>query len=103
MLYKTIVLVLLKQHTELHEQLRVTRRLLPTLEDWAKDLKTSHEAWKETLLQAKPGSDAIQISSDALEMALKELEDRMPSASPQDENETLDKAMAHVRSHTPRV
>ena len=103
MLYKTIVLVLLKQHTELHEQLRITRRLLPTLEDWAKDLKTSHEAWKETLLHAKPGSDPIQISSEALEMALKELEDRMPSASPQDENETLDQAMAHVRSHTPRV
>jgi hypothetical protein len=103
MLYKTIVLVLLNQHTELHEQLRVTRRLLPTLETWAKDLKTSHEAWKETLLQAKPGSDPIQISSEALEIALKELEDRMPSASPQDENETLDKAMAHVRSHTPSV
>ena len=101
--YKTIVLELLEQQTELHEQLRITRRLLPTLETWAKDLKTSHEAWKETLLQAKPGSDPIQISSEALEMALKELEDRMPSASPQDENETLDKAMAHVRSHTPSV
>jgi hypothetical protein len=103
MLYKTIVLVLLKQHPELHDQLRVTRRLLPTLDDWAKDLKTSHEAWKETLLQAKPGSDPIQISSEALELALKELEDRLPSASPQDEDETLDKAMAHVRSHTPSV
>jgi hypothetical protein len=103
MLYKTIVLVLLKQHTELHEQLRVTSRLLPTLEIWAKELKASHEAWKETLLQAKPGSDPIQISSEALELALKELEDRLPSASPQDENQTLDQAMAHVRSHTPSV
>ena len=103
MQYKTIVLELLKQQTELHEQLRITRRLLPTLETWAKELKTSHEAWKETLLQAKPGSDPIQISSEALEMALKELEDRMPSASPQDENQTLDKAMAHVRSHAPSV
>ena len=103
MQYKTIVLELLEQQTELHEQLRITRRLLPTLETWAKELKASHEAWKETLLQAKPGSDPIQISSEALEMALKELEDRMPSASPQDENETLDQAMAYVRSHTPSV
>ena len=37
--YKTIVLELLKQQTELHEQLRITRRLLPTMEDWAKELK----------------------------------------------------------------
>ena len=101
--YKTIVLELLEQQTELHERLRITRRLLPMLEAWAKELKASHEAWKETLLQAKPESDPIQISSEALEMALKELEDRMPSASPPDENATLDQAMAHVRSHTPSV
>jgi hypothetical protein len=101
--YKTIVLELLEQQTELHERLRITRRLLPTLEAWAKELKVSHEAWEETLLQTKPGSDPIQISSEALEIALKELEDRMPSASPPDENETLDQAMAHVRSHPPRV
>ena len=31
--YKTIVLELLEQQTELHERLRITRRLLPTLED----------------------------------------------------------------------
>ncbi len=101
--YKTIVLELLEQQTELHERLRITRRLLPTLETWAKELKASHEAWKETLLQAKSGSDPIQISSEAMEIALKELEDRMPFASLQDENETLDQAMAYVRSHTPRV
>ena len=102
MQYKTIVLELLKQQTELHERLRITRRLLPTLETWAKDLKTSHEAWKETLLQAKPGSDPIQISSEALEMALKELEDRLPSVSPPHDQEplSLDEAMASIRSHT---
>ena len=105
MQYKTIVQELLQQQTELHEQLRITRRLRPTLEICAKELKTSHEAWKETLSQAKPGSDPSQISSEALEMALKELEDRLASASHQNENEalSLDKAMAHVRSHTPRV
>ena len=102
MQYKTIVLELLKQRTELHEQLRMTRRLLPTLETCAKELKASHEAWKETLAQAKPGSDPSQIASEALELALKELEDRLPSVSPQDDGKplSLDQAMAFVRSHT---
>ena len=57
MQYKTIVLELLKERTELHEQLRLTRRLLPTMETCARELKASHETWMETLAQANPGSD----------------------------------------------
>jgi len=104
MQYKTIVHELLLTRTELHEQLRLTRRLLPTLESCARELKASHETWKETLSQAKPGSDPSQISSEALEMALKELEDRLPSVSPPDDREplSLDKAMAHALSPTSR-
>ena len=45
MQYMTIVLELLKERTELHEQLRLTRRLLPTLEICGKELKASHERW----------------------------------------------------------
>ena len=74
MQYKTIVLELLKERTELHEQLRLTRRLLPTMETCARELKASHEIWKETLARANPGSDPIQIASEALELALNELE-----------------------------
>ncbi len=55
MQYKTIVLELLKERTELHEQLRLTRRLLPTLETCAKELKASHESWKETLSRGETG------------------------------------------------
>jgi len=104
MQYKTIILELLQQRTELHEQLRITRRLLPTLETYAKELKASHEAWKETLAQAKPGSDQSQIAGEAMEMALKEMEDRLPSVSPQDDRElpTLDRAMAFLVNHTSR-
>lgn len=104
MQYKTIVLELLKERTELHEQLRLTRRLLPTLDACSKELKTSHESWKETLFQSKPGSDPSQISSEAMELALAELEDRLPSVSPQDDRElpTLDKATAYVVGHTPK-
>ena len=104
MLYKTIVLELLQQQTELHEQLRLTRRLKPTLETCATELKESHEAWKERLSQAKPGSDPIQIASEALEMATQELEDRLPSGQVADENEplSLEQAMAFVKTHTSR-
>src|SRR5260370_34706118 len=102
MQYKTIVLELLRERTELHEQLRLTRRLKPTLETCAKELKASHEAWKERLSQATPGSDPSQVSSEALEMAMQELVDRLPSEPPADENEalSLDQAMAFVRYPT---
>jgi hypothetical protein len=104
MQYKPIVLELLKERTELHEQLRLTRRLLPTLETCARELQASHETWMETLASANPGTDPSQVSSEALELALSELEARLPSEPPQDDREplSLDQAMAFVLSHTPR-
>ncbi|HXE54442.1 MAG TPA: hypothetical protein VN541_15585 [Tepidisphaeraceae bacterium] len=100
MQYKTIVLELLRDRKDLHEQLRLTRRLLPTLETCSLELKASHETWKETLTKANPGSDPIQISSEAMELALAELEDRLPSVSPVDDQEplSLDQAMAYVQT-----
>lgn len=81
MQYKTIVLELLKQQTEWHEQLRSTRQLLPTLERYALELKANHEACQEALSQSRPGSDPNQIASEALEIAIQELKDRLPSAA----------------------
>jgi hypothetical protein len=104
MQYKTIILELLQQRPEMHEQLRKERKLLPALELYAKELKTSHEAWKEVLTQAKPESDPSQIASEAMELALKDLEDRLPSASPDDNHPlSLDEAMAFIRRHTSRA
>ena len=102
MQYKTIVLELLWERAELHEQLRQKHRLLPTLETLAKELKASHETWTETLAKAKPDSQPSQIASEALEMAIKELEDRLPSVSPLAEGEplSLDQAMAFVLNHS---
>ena len=104
MQYKTIILELLQQRPVMHEQLRKERKLLPTMELYAHELRTSHEAWKETLSEAKPGSDQSQIASEAMEMALKELEDRLPTGSPPDNNEplSLDGAMAFILGHTSR-
>jgi len=103
MLYKTMVLELLHQRREMQEQLRRTGSLLTTLERYAKELKTRHEAWKEALSQTKPGSDPNLIASEALEIALKEVEDHLPSASPPDATAplSLEGAMAFVRRHTP--
>ena len=105
MQYKTIIHELLQQRPQMHEQLRKERKLLTTLEFYAKELKESHEAWKEVLASANPGSDPIQISSEAMEIALKELEDHLPSESPQGDQElfTLDQAMAFIRNRTSRA
>jgi hypothetical protein len=103
MQYKTICLELLEQRPELAKQLRQNRLMLAAVEHYARELKASHEAWKEHLTQARPGSSPSQITSEALEMALKNLEDALPSASPEDEDETLslDQAMAFLRRRTP--
>ena len=102
MQYKTIVLELLQQRPEMHEQLRTSRTLLSTVELYARELKTSHEAWKETLSQERAVSDQSQISSEAMELALKEMEDRLPAALPSDADEhlSLDRAMAFIQGHS---
>ena len=103
MLYKTMVLGLLEERPQLHDQLRAQRLLLATVEQHAQLLKAGHETWKEQLAQARPGSDPGQIVGEALEIALKELEDSLPSASPPDDSEplSLDAAMAYLRRPTP--
>jgi hypothetical protein len=105
MQYKTIVLELLQSRTQLHDQLKSQRLLLPTLERLAGELKASHEVWQQQLHQVRPHSSPLQIASAALELAVKELEHRLPSASPPDENETLslDAAMAFIQRRTPPV
>jgi dsDNA-specific endonuclease/ATPase MutS2 len=99
MQYKTITLELLREQRALYEQLRQTHQLLPTLETLSRELKKSHETWKETLAQARPESHPSQIASEAMEMAVKELEERLRPASLQGEEEPLDAAMAFVRNH----
>jgi hypothetical protein len=103
MQYKTIVLELLQQRTEMYEQLRQERKLLLTLERLAYELKTLHEDWKEILSQEIPGRQESQIASEALELALKEVEDSLPPASIANEEEalSLDQAMAFL-NHTPK-
>jgi hypothetical protein len=103
MQYQTIVLGLLEQRHPLHSRLRQLRMLLPAMAAYALELKARHQDWKEQLAKTRPDSDPAQIASEALELAICELEGCLPPASPLGESEalSLDQAMAFIRRHTP--
>jgi hypothetical protein len=103
MQYKTMVLELIQQQQEMHEELRKKRTLLQTMNLYAQELKRKHEAWKDVLSPLRPDSDPSQIASEALEIALKELEDSLPAGSLPDEDEaiSIEEAMAFFLRHTP--
>ena len=85
MLYKTIVLELLQDHPQLYDQLLCTRKLLPTLERYASELRIRHLGWKELLTEPRSRrATATQIASQALELAVEELERRLPCKPTQD-------------------
>jgi hypothetical protein len=88
MLYKTMVLGLLEQNPELHRQLRVRRTLLPTLNRLAAELRDRHADLSEVFARTRPGCGPAQAAAEALEVALRELEGRLPPASPSDAEPT---------------
>jgi hypothetical protein len=104
-LYKTILLELLQdQYPALYERLRSSRTLLSTLGDLAAALRRYHQTRMDELAQAKPDSDPAQTMSQALELAIEDLRETLPSESePTDADEifSLDPAMAYLRNHTP--
>jgi hypothetical protein len=103
MQYKTMALELLQERPEIYNQLRKERRLLTALERYAGQLKSSHEAWTGRLSRARPGSDPSQIASEALEIALQELEACLTSPSPAGEGKPTprDAATAFTRGRKP--
>ncbi len=103
MQYQTITLQLLEQHKGLHDQLRHTRRLLPTMKTYAAYLKARHELWMQLLRLERPASAPSQLSSEALELAQDDLRSRLRHDSSTDTAAapSLDEAMAFLRRHTP--
>jgi hypothetical protein len=101
-MYNTIVLEMLRQRRMAYD-LKQNQEMLSTVKRLALDLKERHEACKSRLSQAQPGSDETQISSEALEIAVKELADDLASNSQPAESEplSLEGAMAYIRRHTP--
>lgn len=104
MQYMTIVLELIQNQPELCAKLRAEKTMLSTVEFYAKELRASHNAWKERL-QAKQPANSEQIEAQALELALQEMQDRLPSASTQsgEEDLSLDAAMEFLRKATPNA
>jgi hypothetical protein len=103
MRYKSIILELLEQHPPIMEQLQSHRLVPAALDHYAGILKIRHEAWKTLISQSKPESHESQIASEALEIALEEIQGRLPSGSTPDDSETLslESAMAFIRRRTP--
>jgi len=101
--YKTIMLHLLEQHPKRYEQLRNQRMLLTALDQYASALRIRHLAWKQHLSQTRPGSHASQVASEALELALHDLETHLLSESPPDADEAfpLDQAMVFLHRRSP--
>jgi hypothetical protein len=105
MYYKTIALELIQENSELYEKLRSGKMLLTTIESYALDLKHSHEEWKAQLAEENPGSDPRQIAAEAMELAIQEIQDRLPSASPENDLGplSLNEAISFVRPPTPNA
>jgi len=103
MLYKTIVLEMLQDRPQLHDELRRQKLLLKTMEFYAGELKSLHEGWKQHMAETRPESDESQIASQALELALQELEDSLPSASSSEgeDRPSLDDLTTFLTAHTP--
>lgn len=100
--YKTIIMELINDQPELALQLRGKKQMLATIDTYAMELKNRHEAWKKQLSRTRPGSHFSQIASEALELAIEEIRDRLASASVKEEAEalSLEAAMGYIRRHS---
>lgn len=100
--YKTIVYEMLQDRPILHERLRANGTLLPTMEQLAVAFRACHLNRIKELAEARPGSEPAQLSSEALEMALQELQDSLPPESPvSDDPFPLDQAITFLQRHMP--
>jgi hypothetical protein len=86
--YLTITLELIEANPTLHERLRQKRELLTTLHQLGKELKASHRVLLHRLRDQRPGDDLRLLQSQALELAVAELQDRLSSSDLADETAT---------------
>lgn len=98
--YKTITLGLIEQHPALHQQLMAKRALPQVLHQLATALARCHHDWI-TALQASLVSNPTQLSQMAMELAVQELQECLPSESDELEPFPFEAAIAFIRRHTP--
>lgn len=99
--YKTIALELIRDQPDLYEELRVAKMLLTVMDVYAIELKAGHEAWRKAIASRRPDGAPSQVAAEALELAIRDLRDRLPSASPRDEVEPADPEAATPSPLTP--
>ncbi|HVX09893.1 MAG TPA: hypothetical protein VHC22_01710 [Pirellulales bacterium] len=101
--YKTIVLELLWDRPALHEQLRASGTLQASMEQLAVAFRACHLDRMKELAESRPGSDPVQLSSEAMELALTELQDILPSELESEDTEvfSLHQAMTFLHRHMP--
>lgn len=105
MQYKTIVMELLEQNSELHNHLKQNRILLETIDVMALELKSSHEQTITELAAQQPDVPYSVICSQATEIAIVELQQRLAPTSDDETGEamSLDQIMAQIILHSPRA
>ena len=103
MQYKTIVMELLEQNPELYNQLMQNRRLLETIDAMALELKLRHEQTIAELSEQQPDVTYSVICSQATEIVIAELQQRLAPTSDHETDEmmSLDQIMASVMLHSP--
>jgi hypothetical protein len=92
MMYKSLTLEMISLYPILREQLRISRQLLRAVDQWALELKQHHQAIEQSLLFSRPTSTREQICSEALEIALAQLQESLASLT--DETHALDQMTA---------
>ena len=81
MLYKTIILQMLEDRPAIYSQLKAERKSLATIEALAQELKANQQAILTDLQQASPLTDEQQLASQAMELALADLEAALDNRS----------------------
>jgi hypothetical protein len=102
--YKTIALELLEQNQPLYHHLRRCRTLLATVERSAAELRTSHREWITRLAETGRAGSSEQTSSEAMEVAVAELTERLrhESEGHAGDGPSLPSAMAYLQAHSRR-
>lgn len=104
MQYQTIVLGILQDRPLLQNELVANNSLSSTTEKLATQLRDNHLLILGQLQQAEPNQSPIQLSSEAMEIAVNQLLELLTDNQETDTSETLslDGAMAFLKQHTPR-
>lgn len=104
MQYQTIVLGILQDRPLLQNELMANNSLSSTTEKLATQLRDSHLQILGQLQHAEPSQSTIQLSSEAMEIAVNQLLESLSGDQEPEATETfsLDGAMAFLKRHTPR-